>query len=110
MIYFQLQNEDGFPTCICKLCLRNLTIAHKFKTKCIHSDETFHKLLTVKAEVQSDTDDYVNDCFNDTKGNNDKSNDVKVENKNELIGNDMKEDLDKLNEDHNIKLPDVRIR
>lgn len=41
---FQIKPEVGLPTKICDPCLKNLSIAHKFKTSCLVADETFRKL------------------------------------------------------------------
>ncbi|CAB3261201.1 unnamed protein product [Arctia plantaginis] len=55
-----LKKEDGFPTKICTQCLKNLTVAYKFKTSCILADKTFRKLVIdtdIKAEVPEITDE-----------------------------------------------------
>ncbi|XP_026749414.2 zinc finger protein 2-like [Galleria mellonella] len=51
--------EDGLPSQICETCVTDLTVAHKFKTTCIHADNMFRKLLTdIKIEA---SDDELND-------------------------------------------------
>lgn len=51
---FQIKQEPGLPSRICETCLKNLSIAHKFKTSCLVAEETFRKLVTpvIKAEQQ----------------------------------------------------------
>lgn len=40
-----MMQNDGKPEQICKECILNLEIAHKFKTDCLQSDKAFQPIL-----------------------------------------------------------------
>lgn len=56
-----LTQEDGLPTKICTQCLKDLSVAYKFKTSCLLADETFRKLIVeanIKTEALDASDDF----------------------------------------------------
>lgn len=60
----QFQFTDGFPTQICRTCLKNLDIAYKFKKLCKKSDNYFRqitKFKDTKSNAESTTKDSANE-------------------------------------------------
>ncbi|XP_053623366.1 zinc finger protein 468-like [Plodia interpunctella] len=53
----KLLEQDGLPSQICDVCLTDLSVAHKFKTTCVHTEEMLQKILLQNLKVELD-DDY----------------------------------------------------
>ncbi|XP_045457124.1 zinc finger protein 39-like [Melitaea cinxia] len=52
----QLKEEKGLPNLICKNCLNKLSIAYKFKTMCIVSEEVLHQIILKRIKVETPDD------------------------------------------------------
>ncbi|CAG9574345.1 unnamed protein product [Danaus chrysippus] len=55
-----LKDDSELPKNICNICIRNLTVAHKFKTRCILSERTLQNLLDVEININSNIKDLEN--------------------------------------------------
>ncbi|XP_048485680.1 zinc finger protein 431 [Plutella xylostella] len=85
----QLDINDGLPSQICDNCLSDLNIAHRFKSVCLTSDETFRKLLLeTKVKVEPTTEDditFESSFDGDFEDNKDSTSETKAEIKDEIL-------------------------
>ncbi|XP_059056372.1 zinc finger and SCAN domain-containing protein 21-like [Achroia grisella] len=59
----QLTKEDDLPSQICNVCITDLSVAHKFKTRYIHADNMFRKLLA-NVKIEASDDETNNESYN----------------------------------------------
>lgn len=81
--------NDGLPSQICDNCLSDLNIAHRFKSVCLTSDETFRKhLVETKVKVEPTTEDdipFESSFDGDLEDRDHSSSETKAEIKDEIL-------------------------